>query len=79
MGRGAGYYRDDSRPDTFTLVEQTEDAIAFTLTGYYTAWGEGGEEYTIDFPMRLVRAEEGWRFDEFHQTTVDELAPEELS
>ena len=78
VGRGAGYYRDDSRPDTFTLVEQTEDAIAFTLTGYYTAWGEGGEDYTIDFPMSLVRTEEGWRFDEFHQTNVDELAPEEL-
>ena len=78
ISRGGGYYRDDSRPDTFTLTEQTEDEISFTLTGYYTAWGEGGEEYTIDFPIRLVRTEEGWRFDEFHQTTVDELAPEEL-
>lgn len=78
ISRGGGYYRDDSRPDTFTLVEQTEDEISFTLTGYYTAWGEGGEDYTIDFPIRLVRTEEGWRFDEFYQTSVDELAPEEL-
>ena len=65
--RGVGYYRDDSRPDTFTL------------TGYYSAPGGGGEEYTIDFPIRMVRTEAGWRFDEFHETTVDELAPEELS
>ena len=40
--------------------------------------GQGGEAYTIDFPIRLVRTEEGWRFDEFYQTSVDELAPEEL-
>lgn len=77
--RGGGYYRDDSRPDTFTLVEQTEDEISFTLTGYYSPMGEGGEDYTIDFPIRLVRTEAGWRFDEFHQTTVDELGPEELA
>ena len=67
MERGVGYYRDDSRPDTFTL------------TGYYSAPGGGGEEYTIDFPIRMVRTEAGWRFDEFHETTVDELAPEELA
>ena len=77
--RGIGYYRDDSRPDTFTLVEETEDELSFTLTGYYSAPGGGGEEYTIDFPIRMVRTEAGWRFDEFHETTVDELAPEELS
>ena len=29
--------------------------------------------------MRLVRTEAGWRFDEFHETTVDELGPEELA
>lgn len=76
--RGGGYYRDDSRPDTFTPVEQTENVISFTLTGYYSPMGEGGEDYTIDFPIRLVRTEAGWRFDEFHQTTVDELGPGEL-
>ena len=77
--RGGGYYRDDSRPDTFTLVEQTEDEISFTLTGCYSPMGEGGEDYTIDFPIRLVRTEAGWRFDEFHETTVDELGPDELA
>ena len=73
--RGGGYYRDDSRPDTFTLVEQTEDEISFTLTGYYSPMGEGGEDYTIDFPIRLVRTEAGWRFDEFHRPPWTSWAP----
>ena len=30
-----------------------------------------GYDYTIDFPMRMVRTQDGWRFDEFHLAGTD--------
>lgn len=85
-----GYYRNERFPDTFTLISQTDDEIAFTLTGYYSSpWpGEGetieardqrledGWDYTLDFNLKLVRTADGWRFDEFHATGADQEDPE---
>ena len=67
-------------PDTYRLVEKTEDKIVFTVTGHYSSKfpneGETLEErdqrletapdYTISFPVTMVRTEDGWRFQEFH-------------
>lgn len=86
------YYRNKNFPDTFRLDARTGDEIAFTLTGYYSSpWPAEGEssqqrdqrlrdgwEYTMDFPIRLVRTADGWRFDEFHTTAGDQKGPAEL-
>ena len=72
-------------PETFRLVSQTGDAIEFIMTGYYSepypvegesfedrdARLEAGWEYSIEYPMRMVRTEQGWRFDEIHSAHTD--------
>ena len=82
--RGAGGCNENF-PETFRLVERTEDSISFIMTGYYSEGhlmdGESpeqrdarlaaGYDYTIDFPMRMVRTQDGWRFDEFHLAGTD--------
>lgn len=91
-GSKGGYYYNKNFPDTFTLVSKTEDEICFTLTGHYSSpWPREGEtyedrdkrlesgwDYTWDFPVRMVRTEDGWRFDEFHTAHADQVAPEEV-
>ena len=83
------YYYTGNVPDTFELVSRSEDEIVFTLTGHYSfPWPKEGEspedrdrrleqgwEYTIDFPMKLVRTEAGWRFDQFHGACADQEGP----
>lgn len=84
-GRSGGDY-NGYFPETFRLVSRTDDAIEFVMTGYYTNWGElPGEtfeewqarqeewEYAIDFPMRLVKTADGWRFDQFHLAITDDF------
>lgn len=83
--RGSGGYNDNF-PETFHLVERTDDAISFIMTGYYSdsrpfygsatdeeiaAWLAAGWESSIEFPMRMVKTENGWRFDEFHNAGTD--------
>ncbi len=84
------YYYNDNFPDTFQLISKTDDEITFTLTGHYSSpWPNEGEstadrdkrltsgwDYTIDFPMKLVRTAEGWRFDQFHNAAADQEGPE---
>ena len=74
------YYRDD-RGDEFELVSQTEDEIVFTLTGHYriplerendNPYDDDGVYYEDEFTVRMVRTEDGWRFDEFHDAMTDE-------
>ena len=82
-GSGGG---NPNFPNTFRLVEKTDDAISFVMTGYYSdsrpfygsatdaeiaAWLAAGWEYSIEFPMRMVRTDRGWRFDEFHNAGTD--------
>lgn len=84
-GRSGGEY-NGRFPETFRLVSQTDDTIEFVMTGYYTNWAElPGEtheewqarqeewEYSIDFPMRLVKTENGWRFDQFYLAVTDDF------
>ena len=88
--RGSGGCNDNF-PPTFRLVEKTDDTLSFIMTGYYsdsrpffdsatneeiTAWLAAGWEYSIEFPMRMVRTDRGWRFDEFHNAGTDNgIAP----
>lgn len=85
-GRSGGDYNGHF-PETFRLVSQTDGAVEFIMTGYYSSpypmGGESGEErdarlkanweYSIDFPMRLVKTENGWRFDQFYLAVTDDF------
>lgn len=83
--RPTAHTRNPNFPDTFVLLEQTEDLIRFHAVGYYSCLypleGEdmgtrdarlrAGYEYTEEFELILVRTEEGWRFDAFSDTSAD--------
>lgn len=83
------YYYNDNFPDTFKLTSKTDDEITFTLTGHYSSpWPNEGEssedrdkrltsgwDYTIDFPIKMVRTADGWRFDMFHNAAADQEEP----
>lgn len=74
-------------PDEFTLVEQTDERIEFTVTAHYSypypRQGESYEErdermktsfeFTLTFPIVLLRTDEGWRFDTFCTGTAAEM------
>lgn len=91
LGRGSGYYYNKSFPDEFRLDRETEKEISFTLIGHYSpVWPREGEtyeerdarrereyEYTLEFPIRMVLTQDGWRFDEFHSALADENEPPE--
>lgn len=60
-------------PDSYELVSQTEDEIVFDFIGHYAHQGYDPEadrptlldEYTETYPIRMVKTDGGWRFDEF--------------
>lgn len=71
-------------PDTFHLPEQSDTEISFVLVGYYSEVLREGESFEErdarladrwdtyrGYPMKLVLTENGWRFDEFHNTDTD--------
>ena len=75
--------------DEYTLVEQTDDLVVFTITAHYLENnrllnGESYEEweqrlrtnydYTREFTIRMVRTEDGWRFDQFRLPAVEMVA-----
>lgn len=76
---GDNYY-NPRFPDTYTLIEKTEDKIVFTVTGHYSMIFPNGDEtleerdqrletapdWETDYPITMVRTEDGWRFQEFH-------------
>lgn len=84
ISRGNSGYNGNF-PDEFRLESQSGDSILFTLIGHYSdeqpREGETFEErdarleqeyeYTLEFPIRLVLTENGWRFDEFYSAPVD--------
>ncbi len=72
-------YYNNVFPDEFALVEQTDERIDFTVTAHYSypypRQGESYEErderiktsyeFTLTFPVVLLRTDAGWRFDTF--------------
>ncbi len=83
---GGGYYFCENIPDTFRLDKQEENEITFTLIGHYRYFDEitdtdrqlldtQGYNYTLEFPIKMVLTDNGWRFDEFHSSLRDEREP----
>ena len=52
-------------PDEYNLLEKTETAITFEVIGHYESHDDEGVIEIEAFPIRMVRIEEGWRFDQF--------------
>lgn len=73
-GRGSNIFYDGIETDTYELVSQTEDELRFDLIGHYTDWDYDtetgqevqGEPYTVRFPIRMARTDQGWRVAEIH-------------
>ena len=62
-------------PDRYRLVKSDENVLEFMLIAHYDRDGWDGEDnemevFTIEYPIRIVNTDDGWRLDEFH-TTVD--------
>ena len=62
-------------PDRYRLVKSDENVLEFMLIAHYDRDGWDGEDnemevFTIEYPIRMVNTDDGWRLDEFH-TTVD--------
>ena len=74
--RGGGYYHRSDVPDEFELISISKDEIVFNLIGHYEVFPHNDEDvfYTAAFTIRMVRTEDGWRFDEFHDTLADEVS-----
>lgn len=86
LSMGNGYYYCKDIPDSFRLEKSDENEVIFTLIGHYRYFGEGADDntnggkaqdydYTLEFPIKLVLTENGWRFDEFHSSLRDEREP----
>ena len=61
----------EAYPDRYRLVKSNENSLEFMLIAHYdrNGWsGEGGEMevFTIEYPIRMVKTDDGWRLDEFH-------------
>ncbi len=82
-----GQYYNNNIPDEFTLTAQTGERIDFTVTAHYSypcpRQGESYEErderlktsyeFTLAFPVVLLRTDAGWRFDAFCTGTAAEM------
>lgn len=86
LSMGSGYYYCKDIPDGFRLEKSDENEVIFTLIGHYRYLDEGANDstnddkaqdydYTLEFPIKLVLTENGWRFDEFHSSLRDEREP----
>ena len=73
MVEGTTIQVNEAYPDTYHLVSSSEEEVTFTLISHYDRNGWNDIEdpmdvYTIEYPIRLVNTEAGWRVDEFHTT-----------
>lgn len=73
MVEGTTIQVNEAYPDTYRLVSSTEDEVTFTLISHYDRNGWNNiddpmDVYTIEYPIRLVDTDSGWRVDEFHTT-----------
>ena len=66
-----GFWRkvEEEYPDTFRWNYKKENEICFYLIAHYDRnRGKNADldVFTIEYPIRMVKTENGWRIDEFH-------------
>ena len=74
VGGGSGYDYNWDVPDTYRLVERTDDTVTFTIVGHYASIfprEDGTYGHTAEFPARMVLTEDGWRIDQLYLHGVD--------
>ena len=85
LGRGSGAYYNENFADDFILERKIDSEILFTLIGHYSdIFPRDGEtpedyeerrkqefDYTLEFPIKMVLTQDGWRFDEFHSAPAE--------
>ena len=64
----------DNYPDTYRLESADSNLVVFTLISHYDQnWQTDRtisemDIFTIEYPIRMVQTDDGWRIDEFHTT-----------
>ena len=69
MVAGMTIYVQEQYPDTYRLVKNTSEEVEFTLISHYDRDGSVEnplEVYIIEYPIRMVKTDYGWRIDDFH-------------
>ncbi len=69
MVAGMTIYVQEQYPDTYRLVKNTPEKVEFTLISHYDRDGSVEnplEVYIIEYPIRMVKTDYGWRIDDFH-------------
>ena len=88
LGRESGAYYNENFADDFILERKIDSEILFTLIGHYSnIFPRDGEtpedyeerrkqefDYTLEFPIKMVLTQDGWRFDEFHSAPAEDQA-----
>lgn len=59
-------YGGKAGPDTYRLESESEDEVYFSLIAHYKSTDEEPDEFTVEYPIHMLRTENGWRIDEFH-------------
>lgn len=62
--QGAVRQARESAPDLYRLTRQSNNEISFDLICHY--YDESETLVAVEYPIRLVNTENGWRIDEFH-------------
>ena len=63
----------ETYPDRYRLVKSDENVLEFMLIAHYdrNGWNveaDKREMFAIEYPIRMVNTDDGWRLDEFHTT-----------
>ena len=67
-------YAPDEFPDEYELVEMSDEAIVFSVTGHYKS-SNVDPDFTLTeetFTIKMVLTENGWRFAKFADAMLDE-------
>lgn len=82
--KNSAYYYNENFCDDFKLIETNESIVNFLLIGHYSehpfditnqdfeAKKLSGYDYTLELPLRMILTENGWKFDKFASSLVDE-------
>ncbi|MCM1224851.1 MAG: hypothetical protein NC548_61425 [Lachnospiraceae bacterium] len=82
--KNLAYYYNENFCDEFKLIDKNESSVNFLIIGHYSehpfditnqdfeAKKLSGYDYTLELPLRMILTENGWKFDKFASSLVDE-------